>query len=321
MSPAARGLTRFLFGRLAGLVITLLVTSFIVFGALYLAPGSQLGYLLGGRAATPADIARVTAQYHLDQPFVSRYAAYVGDLVHGRLGQSLVFKSPVTGLLSPRISTTVTLVIFASLLIVAVGISLGVWAGLAGGRVERTVTVITTAGLATPGFVAAILLVALFAVRLNVFPAFGSGAGFFDRIYHLTLPAVALALSGLALVARVTRTSVAAESSREHVETARSRGIGEASVIRRHIVRNALIPISTVSGLTVGGLIAGSVIVETAFGLNGLGSFLVSSVNAKDYAVVQAITLLLVGAFVLVNTLVDVLYVVIDPRVRPWATA
>lgn len=179
----------------------------------------------------------------------------------------------------------------------------------------------TTAGLATPGFVAAILLVSLFAVRLGWFPAFGSGSGGLDRLYHLTLPAVALALSGLALVARVTRTAVVGESRREHVETARGRGLAESLVVRRHILRNAFIPISTVSGLTVGGLIAGSVIIETAFGLNGVGSFLVQSVNAKDFAVVQAITMLLVGAFVLINTAVDILYVIIDPRVRPWARA
>jgi peptide/nickel transport system permease protein len=321
MSPAARGVARFLLGRLAGLVITLLVTSFIVFGGLYLTPGSQLGYLLGGRAASPAVIRQVTAQYHLNESFFSRYGNYLNDLIHGHLGQSLVFKDNVSALLSPRVGTTAMLVIYASLLIVVVGIAVGTLAGLKGGRVDRVITIMTTVGLATPGFVAAIILVSVFAVNLGWFPTFGSGTGFADRLWHLTLPAIALALSGLALVARVTRTSVAAESSREHVETARSRGIGERTIIRRHIVRNAFIPISTVAGLTVGGLIAGSVIVETAFGLNGLGSFLVSSVNAKDYSVVQAITLVLVGAFVLVNTLVDVLYVAIDPRVRPWAAA
>lgn len=321
MSPAAKGVTRFLLGRLTGLFFTLLVTTFIVFGALYITPGSQLGYLLGGRTASPQQIRQVTEQYHLNQPFFARYFGYLGDLLRGQLGQSLVFKDNVSGLLSPRVGTTLLLVLYASMLIVVLGIALGTWAGLAGGRTERVITVLTTAGLATPGFVAAIILVAVFAVRLNWFPAFGGGSGILDRLWHLTLPAIALAMSGLALVARVTRTSVYAESTREHVETARSRGIPESAIVRRHILRNAFIPISTVAGLTVGGLIAGSVIVETAFGLNGLGSFLVASVNAKDYAVVQAITLILVAAFVVVNTLVDVLYVVIDPRVRPWAAA
>ena len=318
---AGSSLLRFVAGRIVGLLATLLVTSFVVFGALYLTPGGQLGYLLGGRAASAAEIRQVRLQYHLDQPFLSRYFSYIWDLLHGRLGQSLVFKQGVWGLLSARIPNTAALVLYASMLIVVLGIALGTVAGLRGGRAERVITIATTAGLATPGFVAAILLVSLFAVRLQWFPAFGSGTGLFDRLYHLTLPAFALALSGLALVARVTRTSVLAESRREHVETARSRGVPESIVVRRHILRNAFIPISTVSGLTVGGLIAGSVIIETAFGLSGLGSFLVASVNAKDYAVVQAITMMLVGAFVVLNTAVDVLYVAIDPRVRPWARA
>ena len=123
MSQGARGLARFLLGRVVGLVVTLMVTSFVVFGALYLTPGSQLGYLLGGRAASPAQIAEVKHQYHLDQPFGSRYVSYLDDLVHGRLGTSLVFKNNVTSLIAPRVGTTATLVVFASVLIVVVGIA------------------------------------------------------------------------------------------------------------------------------------------------------------------------------------------------------
>ena len=135
-------------------------------------------------------------------------------------------------------------------------------------------------------------------------------------LWHLTMPAAALALAGTAYVARLTRTAATEELAREHVDTARSRGIPEPLVVRRHVLRNAMIPITTVSGLTIAGLIAGSVVVENAFALNGLGSYLVSSVEQKDFPVVQAIALLLVAAFVVINTIVDILYAVIDPRIR-----
>ncbi len=307
--------------RIAGLVGTLLVTSFVVFGGLDLSPGGPLNTLLGGRTASPEQVKAVTELYDLDQPFLERYASFLGDLVRGDLGTSLVFRQPVADLLAPRIGVTVVLIVFALVLVVLLGVALGLLGGLRGGRVDSAVVVLSSVGLATPAFVAAILLIALFAVQLGWFPVFGAGEGFFDRLWHLTLPAIAMAASGQALVARVTRASVREEARREHVETARSRGIPERDIIRRHVLRNALIPIATVGGVTVAGLLAGAVVVENAFGLGGLGSLLVSSIQAKDYAVVQIIALLFVATFVVVNTLVDLLYVAIDPRVRPWERA
>ncbi len=159
-------------------------------------------------------------------------------------------------------------------------------------------TAATAFGIATPAFVAAIVLITVFAVNLGWFPVFGSGEGFWDRLWHLTLPAVALAFTWCAYVTQITKASVREELGREHVETARSRGIPWPLIVRRHVFRNALIPITTVAGLTVAGLIAGAVVVEQAFGLNGMGSFLVQSASQKDFAVVQAISLLLVTAFV-----------------------
>jgi peptide/nickel transport system permease protein len=167
-----------------------------------------------------------------------------------------------------------------------------------------------------PSFVAAIGLIWLFAVRLGWFPAIGSGTGLGGRIRHLALPAVALALAQLAYVARIARAASREELGREHVETARARGLAPSQIARRHVVRNAMIPILTVSGLTIAGLLATSVVVERAFNLDGLGSLLVDAVVRKDFAVVQAVSLLLVTAFVVVNTLVDLLYGVLDPRVR-----
>ena len=148
------------------------------------------------------------------------------------------------------------------------------------------------------------------------FPVFGAGRGILGRLHHLTLPAIALALSSCAYVARVSRAAIKDELRREHVETAESRGLSSRVVIRRHVFRNALIPITTVAGLTIASLVGGTVVVETAFALNGLGSYLVLAVQQKDFAVVQAIVLILVFVFVVVNTIVDLLYAAIDPRVR-----
>ena len=168
---------------------------------------------------------------------------------------------------------------------------------------------------AIPAFVAAIVLILVFAVDLGWFPAFGNGEGFLDSVWHLTLPAIALAISALAIVARVTRAAIREEVGREHVQTAVSRGVPRRQIIRRHVMRNAAIPITTVSGLTIASLIAVAAVVEIAFSLNGLGSYLVQSAQSKDLAVVQGISLLLVTAFVVVNTLVDLLYATLDPRV------
>ena len=306
---------RFVGLRIVGCLITLVISTFVVFGSLYIAPGSPVGYLTGGRALSPATIASIKAQYHLNDPFLTRYWDWLTGALHGNLGQSIIFRQPVGPLVGARIETTALLVAMAAILILAVGIAAGAVAALRGGAADSGVLVVGSVGIAIPSFVAAIVLIALFAVDLGWFPVFGSGNGLPDRLWHLTLPAIALALSSTAFVARVTRTTMREELAREHVETARVRGIPERVVVRRHVLRNAMIPITTVGGLTVASLIAGSVVVEQAFGLNGIGQFLIQSVNAKDFAVVQAIALILVVAFVVVNTLVDITYRLIDPRV------
>ena len=301
--------------RLVGLVVTLLVSSFLIFSSLYLTPGDPISTLSGGRTLPPEAVQTLSDQHHLDDPFLIRYLAWLGDVVRGDLGESLVFNTTVTDLLTARIGTTVMLVAMASVLIFGVGITLGLVAGIRGGLLDKGLLVTTVIGQAIPGFVAAIALIWLFAVRLGWFPAIGSGEGFIDRLHHLTLPAIALTLAYLAYVSRVVRAATREELGREHVETARARGLSPSQIVRRHVVRNAMIPIVTVSGLTIAGLLAATVVVERAFNLHGLGSLLVEAVVRQDVAVVQAVSLILVSAFVVINTLVDLLSKVLDPRV------
>jgi peptide/nickel transport system permease protein len=298
---------------------TLLVASLLIYGALSLAPGDPATMLAGPRA-TPGLIAQIRREYGLNKPFPVRYWNWLTGTLHGNFGISLQFHQSVSSILAPRIPVTLELVAYASLIIVVLGLGLGMLPSLAS-RLNVLVTVTTGVGIAVPTFVAALVLVEIFALRLGWFPAVGTGTGFAGQLQHLTLPAFALAFSWAAYVAQISRASVREQQGREHVATARGRGLSSALVFRHHVLRNASVPIVTVSGLTVAGLIAGSIVVETAFGIGGIGSLLVQSVSAKDYNVVLAISLILVVAFVLATTLSDLAHLALDPRIRDRVAA
>ncbi|MDQ6721354.1 MAG: ABC transporter permease [Candidatus Dormibacteraeota bacterium] len=306
---------RYFVRRLAMLIVSLLVASFVIFAAIYLAPGNPIAALSGGRSIPPDSLRVLEARYHLDQPFLVQYWYWLINALHGNLGISITLRENVSDLIASRISTTAGLVLYSSILIIALGVGLGIVSGLRPGLLDTSVLVITAISASLPAFVAAIVLILVFAVQLQWFPSIGNGVGFLDQVKHLTLPAFALAVSSLAIVARVTRSAIREEARREHVQTAVSRGIPTALLIWRHVLRNAAIPITTISGITIASLIAVAAVVEVVFGLAGLGAYLVLSAQSKDLAVVQGISLLLVTAFVAVNVLVDVLYVVLDPRV------
>ncbi len=306
---------RFVARRLVILLASLLVASFVIFAALYLAPGDPIAALSGGRSLPPGSVHVLEQRYHLNQPFLAQYRYWLDNALHGNLGISIMLRENVSTLIASRIWTTAGLVLYASLIIVVVGVVLGIVSGLRRGGLDTSTLVVTAVSAAIPAFVAAIALILLFAVKLGWFPALGNGTSFLSNVRHFTLPAIALATASVAIVARVTRASVRAESDREHVQTAISRGIPARYVIWRHIVRNAAIPITTITGITIASLIAVAAVVEVAFSLNGLGAYLVQAAESKDIAVVQGISLVLVTAFVVVNMLVDVLYAVLDPRV------
>jgi peptide/nickel transport system permease protein len=196
------------------------------------------------------------------------------------------------------------------------GLVLGSTSVFGSRRLDDGVSAVMSVSIATPTFVAAVALISVFAVQLGWFPVFGQGSGLADRIYHLTLPAIALTIGWWPIVGMVVHTSMREEMGREHVETAVVRGVPRFHVLRRHVFRNSLVPIVTASGLSLAGLVAGTAIVETAFQLNGIGGLLITSVTEKDFAVVQAIAMILLTVFALTNLTVDVLAAVLDPRVR-----
>jgi peptide/nickel transport system permease protein len=307
--------------RLLALVGVLLVSSFLVFAAMYAAPGSPENFLVQGRTVTPEVLAAIRRQYSLDDPFLVRFWNWLTGVLRGDFGQSLTNRQEVGDLLANRLPTTLTLVAMAAVLIVVLGVGLGIVAGVRDGVVDKIVVLGSTVGFAVPTFFAALLLMSVFSVWLGWFPVFGSGEGFADRLWHLTLPALALALPSAAVVARITRTAIRDERDSEHAVMAIARGVPSRIVMRRHLVRNSMLPVSTVVGVHIAGLIAGSFVVEYAFTLDGLGTLLVTAVQTKDFAVVQAIAIVLVAGFGIINLLVDLLYAAIDPRVGSRHTA
>ncbi len=308
---------RFFALRLVRLVLTLLVASFIIFCALELAPGSPLAALSGGRTLSPEAVAALTARYNLDDPFIVRYVTWLGGVFQGDLGVSIGKRQDVSEIILGRALTSVTLVLMASIIIIVIGITLGIASGLRD-RSSNLVTLAATAVMAAiPAFVGATLLLMVFSATLGWFPALGTGDGSFtDLVWHLILPAVALSIASIAVVARVTRAAIREELGTEHVQTAVSRGIPYPAIVRRHVVRNAGISIVTVSGLTIASLIAVAAVVETAFATNGLGSYLVQAAASKDIAMVQGISLVFVTVFVLMNVAIDVIAALLDPRTR-----
>jgi peptide/nickel transport system permease protein len=304
----------FLVRRLAALIATLFVTSVVIFAGVNLAPGDPAARFISAHT-THEKLEQLRAQLGLNKPLLDRYTTWIYHAVQGNFGTSYVYKQSVTSLLAPRFAITGLLVAYAAIIIFVFGISIGVIATVVK-KAALPASIFSGVAFGIPSFVAATLLITAFALHLGWFPVLGDGNGFWGEVHHLTLPAVALAVSWTAYVAQITRVALTTEASREHVDTARARGLGGAWIFRRHIVRNAAIPIVGVMGLTVGGLIAGTVVVEVAFNLSGIGAFLVQSVTNKDGTVVEAISLLFVGVFVIINTGLDVIYTWLDPRVR-----
>jgi peptide/nickel transport system permease protein len=306
---------RFAVRRVAEMAATLLVASFVVFGAMYLAPGSPASFLLSGRSASPEALAAVNARYHLDDPFAARYLRWLGDMIQGDFGRSLTYRTDVLRLLADRLPTTLLLITMALAVVVTVGLLLGRIAAVRGGRTDSAVLVATTLAVGTPSFVAAVLLQGLFAVNLGWFPSSGAGEGFPDMVWHLTLPAIALALYLIGMLARVTRTAMLEALDSEHVTVARSRGVPERLVIRRHVLRNSLGTVLTTGGLIVSTLLVCTILVETAFSIGGIGQLLELATTTKDFPTVQAVSLIIVALFMAVNLVVDLLLPLVDPRI------
>jgi peptide/nickel transport system permease protein len=299
-------------GRLGGLLLTLFLASVAIFSTVLLT-GDPIATLAGGAKPTPELIVQIREEYHLDDPVWLRYWQWLSAAVQGDFGRSFVYRTDVMTLIAPRFGVTLQLVLLTVAIILVFGVGSGILAATRGRVVDRTVSVLTSLGMALPTFVVAILLIWIFAKSLGWFPVYGQGDDGWDRLWHLLLPAISLAVLFIAYISRITRSSLVAQLHSEHVDTARVRGIPRGRIFRAHVFRNAAPQILAISGTTVAGLFAASAIAEVAFGLGGIGALLVQAAARADLPVVQIVSLLLVTVFVVLNAVADLVSMLIDP--------
>ena len=303
--------------RLVATVLLLLLISFGVFALLYAAPGSVEQVLLGTRPSNPQTLQAIREEYNLDEPFLTQYWDWLRGAVTLDFGRSIRTSEPVLQGIRDRMGLTLFLGIFGFLIALVSGVLLGVLAAVRKrGFLDRGVVAVSVIGVSAPAFATGIFLLYIFAVELGWFPAFGQGEGFTDRVWHLTLPAIALALTAMALILKLTRAAMINALDQDYVAFARARGIPSRHVLFTYAFRNALVPVITAAGLILGYMLTGAVLVEVTFALPGVGSLLVDSVNFKDVPMVQGVTMAIAFVIIMVNLLTDILYLFIDPRIR-----
>lgn len=301
---------RFLLRRLLFGVLALLGVSIITFVATRLS--GDVTYLLVPMDATVDEIAAVREKYGLDRPLPAQFTAWLGSLLHGDFGTSIKYDTPALDLVLSRLPATVLLALTGFTLALLIGVTLGIVAArFRGSAVDSGASLFSLVGQAMPGFWVAIMLQLLFAVRLGWLPTGGMGSW-----RHLVLPAIAVSWFSIAAFMRLTRSSMLEVLDTDYVKLARIKGNPEPVVIVKHAFRNALIPLVTFAGLNLGALLGGTVVIETVFAWPGVGQLMIASIGARDYPVVQAGVLVTASIFIAVNLLVDVLYGVLDPRIR-----
>ncbi len=305
--------------RILSTIPVMLFVAFFVFSLLYLAPGDPAA-IIAGDQATPADIDRIRASLGLDRPFLVRFGEWLWRILHGDLGTSIFTNLPVSHMISQRLEPTLSLMLLTVVLSLLVAIPIGVLAAWKQGSwIDRVVMVVAVFGFSTPVFVVGYLLAYIFALKLGWLPVQGFvpiSRGFWPFLRTLILPAVALGLIYIALIARITRATMLEVLSQDYVRTARAKGVGQSGILYVHALKNAAVPIVTVVGLGVALLIGGAVVTETVFAIPGLGRLTTDAILQRDYPVIQGVVLMFSFAYVIVNLVVDLLYTLFDPRIR-----
>ena len=312
-------MAKFIAQRFVEAIPVVLLASLLVFAILHLIPGDPVDAMMGAAAfgvGTPEQRIALAEQIRddlgLNDPLAIQYVRWLGNAVRGDLGQSYIQHQAVTKLILDRLPSTLELAGAAMLLSIVLGMSLGVIAAVKrSSPIDAAVMLFSLGGVSIPSFTFAILMILIFSVTLGLVPATGSGS--FDR---LILPALVLGYEGTGLIARLTRASLLEVMGLEYIRTARGKGLHPRTILRRHALRNALVPIVTIVGLQVGRLLAGSVIVETVFARQGIGQLAINAILAKDYPVVQGVILLTAVSYLVANLLVDVSYGYLNPKIR-----
>jgi peptide/nickel transport system permease protein len=301
--------------RLLQMIPVLVGVSTVVFLLVRLIPGDPATSMLGSRATSEL-VARVHQQFGLDLPIWRQYFDYLGNVVRGNFGESFFYQASVSSIVQARVLLTLELIGYAALLSLLIAFPFATWAALRrGGMADRIIRLFFAASLGMPSFWLGIMLTLYLSVRAQIFPSTGAGVGFQDRLWHLTLPALTIAVSITPLLVRSLRSSVIEVVASDFVTTGRAAGLRPGRLLLSYILRNSLLPLVTVFSINVGWLIGGTVIVEQLFGLPGLGSLLITSITTRDYGIIQLVTLVFALIVLMVNLLTDLAYAVLDPRV------
>jgi peptide/nickel transport system permease protein len=312
-------MARFLLQRILATIPVMFIVAVIVFTLIRMVPGDPAA-VIAGNMATNEDIARIRTELGLDRGFFTQFAIWVKGLLTGDLGQSFFFKKSVADIVADRLAPTLSLALLTIVITVLIAVPLGTLAAWKhGGWLDRTLMGFSVLGFSIPVFVIGYLLVYVFALNLDWFPVQGYkpiSDGVFLWLHHLLLPATTLSIVYVALIARVTRASVAEALTEDYVRTARAKGLSESRVLIKHALANAAVPIVTVIGIGIALLIGGVVVTESVFSIPGLGTLTVDAVLARDFPVIQAVILFFAFLYVMVNLLVDVSYLFLDPRIR-----
>ncbi len=309
----------FLAKRLGIGLVTLVVASIVVFAVLEILPGDP-ALLMLGMNATPEALAAMREQMGLNDPVLVRYVSWIGGMLVGDFGRSFTYSSPVIDLIGERVIVSLPLAIISLILSTIIAIPVGMYSAARRGKAADTVTMgVAQVGVAVPNFWFALLLIYVFAVWLRLVPAGGFpgwSAGIIPGLKALLLPAIALALPQAAILARVTRSAMLEVLGEDYIRTARAKGMPRTYVLWRHALRNAMIPVVTIMGLQFAFLLAGTIIIENVFYLPGLGRLVFQAITQRDLIVVESVIMLLVASVVVVNIVVDIVYAMIDPRLR-----
>lgn len=305
--------------RILATIPVMATVALLVFSLLYLAPGDP-ATMIGGDQASPEDIRKIREGLGLDRPFLVRFAEWVGQMARGDLGKSIFTNLPVTDLIRQRIEPTLSLALLTLVLSISIAVPLGVLAAWkAGTWIDRVVMAFAVFGFSVPVFVVGYILAYVFALELAWFPVQGYtpiAKGFGPWLNNLVLPAVALGCVYIALIARITRSTMLDVLAQDYIRTARAKGLAQPAVLFVHALKNAAVPIITVIGIGMALLIGGAVVTESVFAIPGLGRLTIDAILRRDYPVIQGLVLLFSVVYVLVNLLVDITYTLFDPRIR-----
>ncbi len=309
---------RYIVKRLGMMIVLLLGLTFIVFASLYIAPGDP-AEIAAGANATADEVEKMRVYLGLDQPFMVQYLKYLGNLLHGDLGTSIITRQPILNELIVRLPNTLNLAVSSMIFACVIGIPLGVIAAIKKDSIlDNLLTTVSLFGISVPNFWLGTMLIIIFCVKLRLFPTGGMSQPFWTPLgfKQAFLPSLSLGMQVAAGFMRIGRSSMLDVLQSDYIRTARSKGLKETTVVAVHALKNAMIPILTQMGTSFGGLLGGAMVTEQVFAINGIGSYLINAISQRNYQAVQSTVLVIAFMFVVVNLIVDLLYCVIDPRIR-----